>query len=854
MTHKIADLGRRDSRCLTYARTTTVASAVSLALLGLGHSSGALAQVAPQSADTGRDSADMLAVITVTAQRRSEDILKVPYNISAVSGQFIADLGIVDQNELMRSVTGVSTVDRGYRNAGVINGLTIRGLNTNRTDQGDMALSAVPTVSTYVNDTPIYANFLLKDLERVEVLRGPQGTLYGSGSLGGTVRYITHHPELGKMSGSVEAGIGQTEGSNGINWTIDGVLNVPIAESLALRVVAGKVDNAGIVDYPNVYQLDSGGAPVAPNGLLASTTQGYDAAAYRRVKDADWVHITYGRAELLFKPSDSFSALLTYARQSDDTGGRRATTPGSDGLGHPYGKYDNGAIQLEPSSRDVELASLEMNLDLGFATLTSSSSYYDHSGQSLSDNTGYYANQNRFYPGGWLQYYDNYPRPMAQADRRYGDRAFVQEVRLASNTTAHNKLDYVVGAYYQDQHLRASQASYLKGFKAYEDTVYGAPSFVVSEQDFNYERTQKFSEKAAFGELTVHVTDRWSLTGGLRHYQNSNSTNILNFWSGTCSATGNEASGFVCWYPRGYSPDFSLSQSDSGNLFKGNVSYQLSDHQTLYGTVSEGYRRGGSNIVPPEGSTFGENPAWQTYKPDKTRNYEVGFKGASGSIRYSLAAFYVDWKDIQIDTASTNWGFYVAQNGGAASSRGFEAELDGSLGRAWHYHLGYAYTDAKLDDPVLRPFPTGTGVYPVVGAAGTRLPGTPKSSVNAALEHSMTLSSRLLWTNRINVYYQSNTENSILTDNGTATSAFNAVRYQHTWDGFSVWGLSSTIAAERWSATVSVKNLFNEAGITGGFLATAWGPNPDNTHFTGNDAKVLISQPRTIGLSASYRF
>jgi outer membrane receptor protein involved in Fe transport len=133
--------------------------------------------------------------IVVTATRRAQSLQDVPYNISAKSGADIAAANITDNADLMREIPGVSVVDRGYRNSGVINGIMIRGINVDGSALGDYALSTVPTVSTYVNDTPIYANFVLKDIDRVEVLRGPQGTLYGSGSLGGTVRYITNAPD-----------------------------------------------------------------------------------------------------------------------------------------------------------------------------------------------------------------------------------------------------------------------------------------------------------------------------------------------------------------------------------------------------------------------------------------------------------------------------------------------------------------------------------------------------------------------------------------------------------------------------------------------------------------------------------
>ena len=821
-------------------------SAVRLALIvsaaavpAHGQTSASPAAATPAAGD------NWLEEVVVTAQRRQEDILKVPYNITAVSAEYLDAFRVTSQADLIRSVPGASIVDRGYRNSGVISGISIRGINTNRTDQGDMALSAVPSVSTYVNDTPIYANFLLKDLERVEVLRGPQGTLYGSGSLGGTIKYITNRPQLEAMSGSVEGTVSQTDGSGGANWGLDGVINVPIGKTAALRVAASTLDLAGSIDYRNVYKLDSNGIPVAPNGVVDP------AAAYRKVEDADTVQIDFVRASLLIEPSDAFSAVLTYVYQSDETGGRRASTPGADGFGNKYGEYENGSIQREPSSRDVNLVSLEMPFDLGFATLTSSTSYYDTSGDSKSDNTGYYANQ-RF--GGWLQYYDTYPRPMAQADRRYSNSAFIQEIRLVSNGSAESSFDYVVGAFYEDSDQDASQFSYLRGLKQYLDAKYPPPSFVISDQDFNYQRSQSFTDMALYGELTWKITDQWHLTGGMRYYWNDSKNSFRDFFSGACNLNGANATASICWYPRAYSENYSVKQDDDGSLFKLNAAYLLNDHQTLYATFSQGYRRGGANTVPPEGTTFGENPAWETFKPDTLNNYEIGFKGAAESFRYSVALFYEDWQDIQVDTVTTNWGFYAAQNGQDASTQGVELELEGGFLENWRYHLGYAYVDAELDQPLLRPYPVAaTGVYPVTARAGTRLPGTPENTFNAALSHSWAFSGGYDWTNRVSAYYQSSTENALFTDNGTPTSAFNASRYNKTWPGYSIWDLFSTLDKDEWSATLFVKNLFNDAGVNGGFTEAAWGTSPEN-NFYGSDAKYQLSAPRTIGVSATYRF
>jgi outer membrane receptor protein involved in Fe transport len=775
-----------------------LATAAVLALLGAG----AMAQTTPPE-----PAKDGVQTITVTAQGRRESILKVPYNISAVGGEDLADRQIVSQSELLRGVAGASVVDRGARNSGVINGVTLRGLNVNDNALGDYQLSAVPTVSTYVNGTPLFANFLIKDLDRVEILRGPQGTLYGSGSMGGTLRYLTRKPELKKFGGEVEGGISKTTGSGGTNWAGDVVLNVPIGDTLALRVLAGRVDNAGIIDYPNVYNLDAKGAPVAPSGITST------AASYRSVKDADTEKIDYSRFSLLYKPGDAFSALLTYQQQSDRIGGRRQPTRGNNGDGVPYGKYENGSVQLEPSARDVDLASLELEFDLGFATLTSGSSHYDQKGSSTSENTGFYAKNH------WLaDYYYNYPRPMAAAERSYRDKAFVQELRLTSKTGG--AIDWVGGLFYMNQDLGATQFSYLRGLKAWADVVVPADG-VSTDNDFSFVRQQKFKESALFGELTWNITSALRLTGGLRHFKTdfSNDTTV----------------GVGVFSPVPLRTTF--AKGDSGTLYKANLAYDLGPQQLLYGTVSQGYRRGGANVVPLTG-TFAESPAFQFFDPDKSTNYELGIKGRADSLRYSASLFYIDWRNIQLDTATPNWGFYAAQNGGKARSQGLELELSGRLVQSLRWGLGYAYVDAKLTEDVGR----ADNRSIVIARSGTRLPGTAKNTVNVSLEHTMPLGG-LFWTNRLSASAQGATENSI------STSA----RFKQTWGGFSLWNLSSTVGGDKWSATLYVKNLFNNDGITGGLLEAYMGTDKTQ-NYLGNGSKVFISQPRTIGISGKYVF
>ncbi|WP_304176399.1 TonB-dependent receptor [Phenylobacterium aquaticum] len=775
-------------------------TAVSLSLMA----SQALAEAAKPAADA------TVAEVVVTATRREERVLDVPYNISAVSGQAIDQAKVQSTAELLRTVPGVSVVDRGYRNQGVSNSIQIRGLNVDSAILGDYAVSAVAPVSSYVNDTPLFANFALKDVDRVEVLRGPQGTLYGSGSLGGTIRYILHAPELGQFGGKVSATTSQVTGSGGLGWAGDGTINIPLGDKVALRITGSIQDYPGLTDYVNIYKLDSTGAPVAPNGVLSS------AAVYETKKDADTVNIKYGRAALRVQPAEWLDMTLSYARQSDDIGGRRQVTRGVDGYGHVYGKYDNGSVQLEPSSREVSLTALETTVDLGFATLTSSTSSYDHHGDSVSENTGYYAKN------GWLSFYYNFPRPMASAVRSYSDRAFIEEIRLVSQTKG--PLDYVVGGFYEKQKLGATQASYLRGFKRWWDAAY--PAFkaeVQSDQDFAYDRHEDFTDKALFGELTYHVNDRLQVTGGVRWFDNqSKSHTFMDVPVYTSLSAPTNAS---------------FQKSDSKALYKANVSWKFGERGLAYATVSEGYRRGGANAVPTIGR-YAEDARWQQYGPDRVVNYEAGLKGISHGITYNAALFYVDWKDIQINTVTPNWGFFVAQNGGTARSQGLEAQIDGRL-EGVHYSLGYTYTDAKLTENAYPP----TGSLTPVARKGARLPGTAEHAVTFALDHAMTLSNGVVLTGRLNGYYQSATRNAVTT----------STRLNVGLAPFQIWNTSATATFDKWSATLFVKNIFNADGVTGRFTEGYMGTDPADGYY-GNGAKDLITLPRTVGLTLDYPF
>jgi outer membrane receptor protein involved in Fe transport len=821
-----------------------VSSAVSAALFISFTSMGVNAEDTP-AAEKGK-----IEHIEVTANRRTQSIQEVPYNISAVSGDELESAGIIDASDLMRNVAGITVVDRGYRNSGAVNGVIIRGVNVDGGANGDVALSAVPTVASYINDTPMYANFILKDIEMVEVLRGPQGTLYGSGSLAGTVKYRMNRPDTDDFYGSASINFGQSEGSDGSNLNGDLMINLPISDNFALRANVGKIDNDGIVDYVNVYNLNNnsrapmGSTPAAgfdpTGGFMPSADYNPPATdgdlatggnTFRNVADADTVDITYGRVSGLWQATDDLSFLVAYQFQSDEIGGRRQVTRGTnwvDGTEQPYGDYENGAVVLEPSDRDVALTTLEIEWNLGFATLTSSSSQYTHEGNSISDNTGFYAKNDWF-----ADLYYGTPRPLAVANRGYEEEAFVQELRLVSNERKAN-IDWVVGAYYMDQDTLSTQDSYMPGYQEWAFSAFptwwdtmGGFGMVYTDNDFHYVRNQNFKDTAIFGELTYHFSDKFRATVGARYFDNE-------FTNDTVLA-------LPIWPFLSDEPNFKTNESDT--LFKGNISYDLSDDTMIYGTFAEGYRRGGANAVPLSGS-LEERPEWQQYTSDSVTNYEIGLKGFldDGAHSYTVSAFLIDWQNPQLNTA-TSWGFFAVANGESAQTSGIELELQGYLTDDLHYIVGYAYVQAELTDDFYAPSSVGaTDSTYLVAADGTRLPATPENTFSVSMDYTHSMDNGMYWITQVNGYYQSDTLN-----------ALGDGKYQADIDGFSIWGLSTRISADDWDVTLYVKNLFNEDGVTGVIPESAMGTDPAE-NFLGNSSKDYISLPRTIGLSATYKF
>ena len=751
--------------------------------------------------------------VMVTATRRETTIFEVPYAISAVSGTEIYRAGVQDLSDLVRVIPGIAYLEQGPRVANNNNYIILRGLNaTGQSGAADTPFLAQPVVSTYFGNIPIFANFKTADMNRVEVLRGPQGTLYGSGSLGGTLRFIPNSPDTSASTFETWAELSSTDHSGELNYDLSAVWNQPISESSALRFAAGVRHLGGFIDYQGRVDPDANGYPI-PDGAYTWKTKPLQKDAN---DSTDW----YFRAMGSFDVTENANILLTWQHQDLSVDNRQS---------HSYefasADIDEKYVQLipyeEPMDSTMDLLSMDIEVNLGFATLSSSSSYTSSEADWARDATGLY--QTAFY------WYTNYYYPYTTTIS-VGDSAqdiIAQEFRLVSNDTDSN-WDWVAGLYYMDQDFSVNEVQTIPGLTNYIVNDPYTYAVVPPTTDVVYpaERNWKFKDLAAFGELTYNINERWQVTGGARVFSQKFDQLFvfrapfcpsLYYAPATCGDPGGD----------GVTTTTQLDESISDQIFKFNTSYDISEQGKVYFTWSQGFRHGGANAVPTQGP-YPEQPGiYEGYEPDSADNWEIGFKGstANGAMAYTLAAFYIDWTETQFDTFTEVYAFSAIVNGTDAVAKGIEAELQGQLTDNWTYTLGYNYTQSEWDADGL------IGSSPLF--KGEQLPGVPKHMASLSTNYYWPIESGDVYF-QVDGFYRS-----------SAVTAPNAAwgNYEDL-DGFSIWNFSVGLEKETWGARLFVDNAFNELGITGGEL--------EGTYLSY--AYHFVQRPRTIGAQVRYKF
>ena len=777
--------------------------------------------------------ASALKEIIVTATRRATTVEDIPYNISAIGGAALARTGVSDLGQLANQVPGFNFEDRGPRFAGATVPI-MRGLNASDTERPGMVVEQMP-VGIYIGNSPTLGFLPMLDIARVEVLRGPQGTLYGAGSLGGAVRLIPNSPQLHQWSGMADVAGTNTAHSSDTGYSGQMLLNVPLGSIAALRMIGSYKHQAGFISQFGI--MARSGNPVTGVPLLANPADVANSpSVYYNKADANYDDVSAGRISLLIQPNDVFNIELAYNGSYVQGVNGNQDNPTYAGAPAPWdprialpatGEYQIESSTLTPYFRHTNLTSLDASYDAGFATISSTTAYGETWAVTGSDANVLILGL----PATYLPYYTGNPinpRYVATMNDTDTQHRLTEEVRLVSKAGRH--FDYVVGAFYEHDSRRLVWDIFEPGTTA-QTVAAGGPLVTTSPDGHTFfeNAPQEFTEDALFGELTWHITPKWEVTGGGRFFRDSLSQN-QNFTSYIINLTGGNSS----------------ANSTSDHIFKLNTSYEFLPHHRVYATFSQGFRRGGVNAFPLSGF-YQESPAILNYKADKADNYEFGVKGVfANGMRYSADAFYIDWKDPQIGISTPNtWP--VAVNGKSAISKGLELELHTPLFTP-HLDLtfGYSYTDARLTDHFCLPVGDGTGnpngfiACGIQGFAGERLPGAAQNDGSVTLTYFQGWGAGRRLTYTLNADYRGSSLNSI----GTVANNFTPINLP----GYTLVnaGIDASIT-DQLSVSIFGSNILDKRAV----LAAP----QRGVAFLGNLANVYtINRPREVTLTFAYRW
>jgi outer membrane receptor protein involved in Fe transport len=737
----------------------------------------------------------VVEMIIVTATRRSESVQDVPFNIAAVGGDEIEQQGLDNLADVAAWVPGLHVVDQGVRSASRI---VVRGLNADRSQASEaLGNDGGGMVATYVGEIPLYIDLRLNDLERVEVLLGPQGTLYGAGTMGGAIRYIPAKPSVDgtefEMRGDV---YGYSESENAgadVGFTV----NHALGDTLGLRVSVDYLNDPGFIDYKGVVR-EIGVSNPDPDLDDADAVR----ANLKTIEDANDEQTVSGRVALRWLPNEVIDGTLTYYFQNQETGGR--TVSSADSV--PVEEWESGLRVEEPNDRDNKLLALEVIADLGFAELTSATGYSTFDERGQRDQTDLLIG---------LEYgYELFPSFTAYTLELEEDETWSQELRLVS--TGDGPFTWIVGGFYRDQSIEATSREFTPFFDQFLVDNLGGEALRPDSLEYIAVQDDALEESALFGELSYQITDAWQVTVGARWYTYDYDTKL--------------AVDLPLLYTVFPDPDLPprapdevildfvpAAQHDDGDLWKFNTSYRFGDDAMAYATVSEGYRLGNSNGVepcevplPPTQNVCAQ-PNELAYYPDETTNYEVGLRTMvlDGKLTLNGAAFFVDWDSPQILTATQVGLQPIIRNGEAAESRGVEFSFNWVASDRLSVRGSYSYSEAELseDTPFIIPLITPPGFQSTVvyedGEEGDRLPGSPEHQASLFVSYGVPVMDGYV----LDVDYGVSYVSDVLTQIGERGAG-------ESLDGYAIHDLAFSLSSEQWTATLYAQNLFDEYAET----------------------------------------
>lgn len=658
---------------------------------------------AAQAQSTADADALALEEVIVTATRRDERLLDIPQAVSALREAVLRDGGFDSLSDFAGQVPSLNFTERGPGKTSI----NIRGVSA------DPGTASVSTVGIYVDDTPItndtqdsQAYVSTFDMQQVEVLRGPQGTLYGEGAMGGVIRYISNKPSTNGVSGQLDLSAASIRGGDE-DYAVQAALNIPLADQLALRAVGFLRREGGYIDNPVIGEDNFNSADISG-----------------------------GRISLRYTPTERLALTAMAMINRIDVDGDNITRGG--------GENEFLAEVLNPRSDDYDLYSLTLNYDFDAFQLTSVSSYSERDASLFTVDSdiaiaGFVAP--------FQAIFSDDPVNSSIFQQIEHNESFSQEIRLVSNTDG--RLDWTAGVWYRDADFTdqfsrlttpaptyggAGDISFLLGLPpgsiAIGPNPLGGELGSIIPGNFSTDRnTASFENIAAFGELSIDLGERFEVLLGGRWFEEKRSQ-----FSPVGTGGQNDISDVIATLS-GRPTAVPTDQEFTISTFtpKLTASYRpAGDDTLLYFTYATGVRSGGRNDTSVVGLTPRGRECQEFYNEDKTANFELGAKSSLLGGRVSLqgAAFYTDWKDLQVlffDALTFN---SCVDNAASAHTAGLEVELAAQLTDRLSVSLGGTYIEAELDEDI----PGGDSATAVI-AKGTDLPNVADYKIGAALRY-----------------------------------------------------------------------------------------------------------------------
>ncbi len=753
--------------------------------------------ILPMGSALAADGDSTLAEVVVTAQKVAENIKEVPISVSVLSASDLQNQHITDLADLTRAVPNFSFTSNGNPGGSV---LEMRGISSS---------AGASPVAIYLDDTSITERTTrgsvgqpepaLLDIQQVEVLRGPQGTLYGASAEAGVLKFRTNPVSLTTYEGSALAETSETQ-NGGLNYRVNGVFNAPIIEgSLGIRIAAESDRNSGFIDR------------VSPEDGSSLGT---------RINDNE---STVARISVESKPTEQLKITASFFYQRSTYGSTDTVT-----LGLPALETNN--VVPDRGSNTLVVPTLTVAYDTGWADFTSVTSEFTRNAPFNYDGTVF----NSVYVAQCsLEGLCGTPPVLALNGQQTGaqiaalpspgidgqfTRQFSQELRLNSKPYESGgfPLTWTAGLYYQQSNDRISDFEYIPGFNSLFTSLYGAATLDALfggplPDDLIYFGGFTFIEKqySAFGDATFHASDSLRFSVGLRYL--------------TARITDDNYAG---GYFNGGDSSSALKSKDHALTPKFSVEYDINEQATAYITASKGFRLGGPNepvisFCAGDLAALGLTGAPASYGHDSLWNYEFGVKARpTGWLAINSAIFYDRWSQLQQSINLPDCGSGFTTNLGAATAYGAETDIAASIMAGLSVTLSTGYTHANLTEAI-----------PSMGImAGERVEGVPDWSSNVSLGYTRPIAANVNGFARVNYSYV-----------GTSHGTLDPTDADFERPSYGLAGASIGASVDKWQVSLFVKNLFDNQKI----------------YQTPSHADVplgLVLTPRIIGLSASARF